>query len=234
VITLPSLHTYQSFIDRGYAPERLFRNPFGVSLDVWRPTPAPPTAARPTILMTGAWSLRKGCDVLVDAWRKLPGTRLLHVGPVLDAELPTDALFEHVDAVPQSELQRYYAQGDVFALASREEGLAVVQGQALACGLPLVCTSMTGGADLAAWTASPNAVRVVAPEDPNALASALAAALAERPATGTLRDLLGEGRQELSWPASARRYEQRMLAALREPPAPRDGVARMAAYDLLA
>lgn len=211
VITLPSLHTYQSFLDRGYAPERLFRNPFGVSLNSWQPTAAPPTAARPTILMTGAWCLRKGCDVLVEAWRKLPGTRLLHVGPVVDAALPDDALFEHVNAVPQSELRNYYAQGDVFALASREEGLAVVQGQALACGLPLVCTTMTGGADLAAWTERDNAVRVVPPENPDALAGALGAALAERPEGGSVRDQLGRFRGELSWAASARRYERKLL-----------------------
>ena len=220
VITVPSLHVYRSFTERGFAPERLFRNPFGVSLDAFTPTRAPAAGARPTILMTGAWSLRKGCDVLVAAWRKLPGTRLLHVGPVADAPLPQDPLFEHVDAVPQPELPRFYAQGHVFALASREEGLAVVQAQALACGVPLVCTSMTGGADLQPWTAVPNAVRVVAPDDADALASALAAALSDQPAPGTLRDLLGEQRQQLSWPASARRYEQRMLAALREPPSP--------------
>jgi glycosyltransferase involved in cell wall biosynthesis len=217
VITVPSHHVYQSFLEQGHRPEQLFKNPFGVSLDQFRPTPAPAKAPRPTIIMTGAWSLRKGCDVLLHAWRKLPGTRLLHVGPVGDVPLPTDALFEHVDAVPQSELPAYYAQGHVFALASREEGLATVQVQALACGLPLVCTTMTGGLDLQPFTITPDTVRVVAPDDPDALANALQRALDAAAPAGALRDVLGQHRQELSWAASARRYEQRLLTALDQP-----------------
>jgi glycosyltransferase involved in cell wall biosynthesis len=45
-------------------------------------------------------------------------------------------------------LHKYYAQGSVFCLASIEEGLAMVQVQAMACGLPVICTTNTGGADL--------------------------------------------------------------------------------------
>lgn len=213
-ITVPAQHVYDSFIARGFRPEQLFLNPFGVSLDTFKPTPAPARDARPTILTTGSWSLQKGCDVLVEAWRKLPGVRLLHVGSVVDCQLPDDPLFEHVDAVPQRELPRYYAQGHVFVLASRQEGLAVVQAQALACGLPLVCTTMTGGAQLKPWTRDPDAVRVVAPDDADALASALGAALSQLPPPGSLRDPLGSFRAELAWPASARRYERRLLASL--------------------
>jgi glycosyltransferase involved in cell wall biosynthesis len=36
----------------------------------------------------------------------------------------------------------------VFCLASIEEGLAMVQVQAMACGLPVICTTNTGGADI--------------------------------------------------------------------------------------
>lgn len=214
VITVPSRHVLQSFLERGYAPERLFLNMFGVSLEQFVPTPAPARDARPTIVMAGAWSLQKGCDVLVEAWRKLPGTRLLHVGPVADLPLPDDPLFEHVDAVPQAELLRYYAQSHVFALPSRQDGMGIVLIQALASGLPIVCTTMTGGPDLANWATTPDAVRVVPPDDADALARALEEALATLPAPGKLRDLLGEQRGELSWPASARRYEQRLQAAV--------------------
>ena len=213
-ITVPAPHVYESFVQRGFRSERLFVNPLGVSLDIFEPTPAPPATGRPTILMTGSWSLQKGCDVLVEAWRKLPGTRLLHVGPVGDAQLPSDALFEHVDSVPMAELPRFYAQADVFALASRQDGFGLVLAQALASGVPVVCSDMTGGGVLKPWTVQPEAVRIVPAEDPGALAAALQAALADLPAPGQLRDLLGEFRHALSWPASARRYEQRMLAAV--------------------
>jgi glycosyltransferase involved in cell wall biosynthesis len=48
-------------------------------------------------------------------------------------------------AVPQSRLPEYYREADVFVIASVEEGLAMVIPQALACGLPVICTAHTGG-----------------------------------------------------------------------------------------
>jgi starch synthase len=209
VVTVPAQHVADSFLERGFPEHRLFVNPFGVAIEIFQPTLAP-DGTQPTILMTGAWSLRKGCDVLVEAWRSLPGVRLMHVGPVGDAPLPSDPGFVHIDAVPLQELPRYYAEADVFALASREEGLALVQVQALAAGLPIVCTSRTGGADLKRW-ASPESIRVVPHDDAQALGAALREALALRPAPGTLRDLLGDRRDQVSWRAYAQRYEQRIL-----------------------
>ena len=50
--------------------------------------------------------------------------------------LPPDALVEH------------YQQSHCFVMSSIEEGMAMVQMQALACGLPLICTTNTGGEDL--------------------------------------------------------------------------------------
>ena len=211
VVTVPAQHVADSFMERGFPEHRLFVNPFGVAIDVFQPTPAPATT-QPTILMTGAWCLRKGCDVLLEAFRMLPGVRLLHVGPVTgDVPLPDDPNFTHIDAVPQHELPKYYAQADVFVLASREEGLALVQVQALACGLPIVCTSRTGGADLKQWASPPESIRVVPPDDAEALRAALAAALSERPSPGTLRDLLGSRREQVGWRAYAKRYEQRIV-----------------------
>jgi glycosyltransferase involved in cell wall biosynthesis len=40
------------------------------------------------------------------------------------------------------------ARSHVLALASVEEGLALVQGQAMACGCPVVATAATGAEDL--------------------------------------------------------------------------------------
>ena len=212
-VTVPAAHVAESFLRRGFPSAKLFHNPFGVDLGVFSPTPAPAATQAKTIIMTGAWSLRKGCDVLVEAWRRLPGVQLLHVGPVLDAPLPGGAPgFQHFDAVPQHELPGFYARAHVFALASREEGLALVQVQALACGLPLVCTTRTGGADLGGRTVVEHAVSVVPPDDPERLAAALARALAIPQPSGELRDLLGRHRESFSWAAYAKRYESRLRA----------------------
>ncbi|MFR7464137.1 MAG: glycosyltransferase [Phocaeicola vulgatus] len=50
--------------------------------------------------------------------------------------------------IPESELVNYYSKAKVFVLLSKDEGLALVQPQAVACGLPLVITKHTGGDDL--------------------------------------------------------------------------------------
>ncbi|MEO2091445.1 MAG: glycosyltransferase family 4 protein [Gemmataceae bacterium] len=207
VISLLSQHCVDSFVERGVPPDRLVRNPLGVNLDMFPPTPAPPTAP-PTVLMAGTWSLQKGCDVLVAAWRRLSGVRLVHVGSVGDdCPLPTDPGFEHLGKVDQTRLPEVYARFQVMALASRQEGLATVQPQGLASGLRLVCTDRTGGADLADMLPDRRAVRVVPTDDPEALAVALAESLRDAKTDTGIRDRLGPAKGELTWAAYARRYE---------------------------
>lgn len=204
-VVIPSLHAEQSFIDQGFPAERLFRNPFGVDLSMFAPTPAP-SGGPPTLLFVGAWSYRKGVDLLVAAWQQLDGVRLLHVGAVVDAPLPDAPGFTHVDAVPQSRLREYYAQAHLFAMASREEGLALVQAQALACGLPLVCTDRTGGEDLQRMLHDPAWVTVVPCDDAAALAAAIRAMLPKALYLKGERQLLGAAREHLGWAAYGRRY----------------------------
>ena len=56
--------------------------------------------------------------------------------------------FQHLGVIPRPELYKYYSQGSVFVIASIEEGLALVQAQAMACGLPVIATTNTGAEDL--------------------------------------------------------------------------------------
>jgi len=210
-IVVPARHVVESFVERGVPSAKLLRNPYGVSLDMFPPTDAP-SPDPPTILMAGTWSLQKGCDVLSAAWRRMLGVRLIHVGTVGDAPLPDKGEFEHQDSVDQTKLAQSYARAHVLVLASRQEGLALVQAQALACGLPVVCTTRTGGQDLGELIDNPSLVSVVAPDDANALARALGNALqSSRRMTGK-RDLLGPAREKLSW----RSYGQRYDAALKD------------------
>ena len=74
--------------------------------------------------------------------------KLLHVGSIVDLGFPSDSNMTHIDPVDQNLLINYYKQAKIFVLPSREEGLAMVQAQALACGLPIVCSMHTGGRDL--------------------------------------------------------------------------------------
>jgi len=215
-IAIPSRVVERSFVAQGVDARKLFRNPYGTSLDMFPPTPVPPHPPL-RIAMVGGWSRRKGVDVLVRAWRELPGgTELMHVGPVIDHPLPEDRGFTHVEPVPQAELTKYYARAHVMALASREEGLALVQAQALSSGVPVVCTDRTGGEDLAE-TLQSDALSVVPADDVTALRDALQTALARVGPPGAPRSAVRDP-EALSWRAYGRRYLAELERTLgREP-----------------
>jgi len=138
IVVVPAQHVVESFLARGFPPERLFRNPYGVDLSMFGPT-LPPPMDRCVVLHVGAWSMQKGCDLLFDAVKRCArGATLLHVGAITDAVVPEDPSFEHHEPVPQWRLPEFYAKAHVLALASRQEGLSLVQAQALACGLPVL------------------------------------------------------------------------------------------------
>jgi glycosyltransferase involved in cell wall biosynthesis len=223
VIVVPSRHAQLSFVERGVPEGKMFRNPYGVDLSMFPATPAPPPDVPPTIIMAGAWSMQKGCDVLTEAWRRLPrrGTRLLHVGPVHDAPLPADAGFEHRAAVDQRRLTELYAQAHVMGLASRQEGLGLVLAQALASGLHVAATEPTGVEDLHEQLDDRSAIAVAPADDVDAFVAALAQQLDRAGAQRSgMRDRLGSARERLTWSAYGDRYDRMIREREHEHPFP--------------
>lgn len=214
-VVVPSLHTEKSFLEQGFPARKLFRNPYGVDLAMFAST-SMPSDRPPTLLFVGIWSYRKGVDLLEAAWRRLDGVHLLHVGPVDDAPLPDGPGFTHVDPVPQWQLSEYYAQAHLFVLASREEGLALVQAQALASGLPLVCTDRTGGEDLQPLLENPGWVKVVPSDDAEALAAGIREMLPVALSLKGERNLLGAGREKLTWAAYGKRYAEELEESVQQ------------------
>ena len=209
VIVVPSRHAEASFLERGLPAAKLFRNPYGVDLSMFPPTPAPPADAAPTIIMVGTWSLQKGCDVLTEAWRRLPRgtTRLLHVGPIADAPLPAEPGFEHRDPVDQRRLTHLYARAHVMGFASRQEGLGLVLAQALASGLHVAATETSGASDLRDLLDDASAIALAPADDAVAFAAALTEQLERARTQVGVRDLLGAARAQLTWDAYGRRYD---------------------------
>jgi glycosyltransferase involved in cell wall biosynthesis len=208
VISIPSRHVERSFLDKGFPAQKLFRNPYGVDLTMFPPTPKPRNKV-PTLVFAGAWSLRKGCDVLAKAVAGQPW-QLIHVGSVGNAPLPTLTNFESRGMVPQSKLIEIYREADAFVLPSREDGFGLVLCQALTCGLPLICTDRTGGEDLAEFLEDPSWVTVVQPDDVAALRMGIEQALVKASTQSGMRDILGAARERLSWRAYGERYEQKL------------------------
>jgi glycosyltransferase involved in cell wall biosynthesis len=213
-IVIPSLHVKESFHQDPAAYAKLFMNPYGVDLEIF------PIASRHnadkefTLLFVGSWTLQKGCDLLVSAVAESGGVRLVHVGSIgTDLGFPTgDARFVHLDPVPQTELARFYAEADAFVLASRQDGFGVVLAQALASGLPVICTDRTGGADLAHTPALAERITIIPHDDLSALVAAVSG-LRDRHKAGACVPLLADpDRKTLSWTAYGRRYAEQIAA----------------------
>jgi glycosyltransferase involved in cell wall biosynthesis len=153
-ITIPSTVAMRSFLAMGVPAEKLHVIPYGVRLDRFTRTVAPPTD-RFEVLFAGQVSLRKGVPYLLEAFARLrhPRKRLTLVGSVQDDLRPLLPTLprEHVSftgSLPQTELAARMSASHLLVLPSVEEGLALVQGQAMACGCPVLATVATGAEDL--------------------------------------------------------------------------------------
>lgn len=136
------------------------------------------------LLAVGSLVPRKGYDVLIAALEGVAGRpwRLTIVGAddrapattaSLKAQIAAAGLAERVrlaGAFGQAELDAAYAKADLFVMPSLFEGYGMVLTEALARGLPILCT--TGGA--AAQTAPDEAALKVPPGDVAALRAGLA------------------------------------------------------------
>ena len=207
-IVIPAMHVERSFIDQGFSMSLLFRNAYGVDLSMF-PSTLSPSLSPVRLLFVGNWSYRKGVDVLVQAWQALSGTELIHVGSVGDAPLPNLPGFIHYDAVDQFRLHQFYAMAHIFVLASREEGMALVQAQALSCGLPLICTDRSGGEDLREFVDDPNLIEVIPSDDVTSLIAAMQKMIPIAKTRKRQRETM-KNRSSLSWRESALRYSEHL------------------------
>jgi glycosyltransferase involved in cell wall biosynthesis len=153
-ITVPSEFSRRSFLEMGVPAEKLHKIPYGVRLDRFRPVSEPPND-RFEVLFVGQVSLRKGVPYLLQAFAQLkhPNKRLRIVGGLTREirrtlpQLPQDNV-EFLGHLPQDHLVAIMSTSHVLVLPSIEEGLALVQAQAMACGCPLVSSTNTGAEDL--------------------------------------------------------------------------------------
>jgi glycosyltransferase involved in cell wall biosynthesis len=54
----------------------------------------------------------------------------------------------HLRGVPQTELYRYYSDSSVYVLPSIEDGFGMVVSEAMACGVPVICSANAGASDI--------------------------------------------------------------------------------------
>ena len=154
-ILCPSEFVKQSFIDKGFSPERLLKVNFGFSPTTTAPT-APIINMKESfrVLYVGQLHFRKGLRYAIAAFKQLqhPKKEFVIVGPksgitgLEKIKIPKEVVF--TGTLKGEELNEQYRKASVFILPSLEEGLALVQLEALSFGVPILITTNTGGNDI--------------------------------------------------------------------------------------
>ena len=170
-IAVPSQAALNSFIKEGFPAGRLFVNPYGVDLQLLRPTNA--TSDRFTVGFLGNWSYQKGVDVLQEALTGMHDVDLLHGGTVGDIVYPRNARFRSLGHVHKQMLSKFFKNIDVLALPSRQDGFGLVMLEALASGVPVIASECTGGPDIRAVIENKESIRIVQVESVNQLREAI-------------------------------------------------------------
>jgi glycosyltransferase involved in cell wall biosynthesis len=153
-ITISSRFAERTFLEAGVSPDKLRRVAYGVDLSRFYPV-ARPENGRFDVVFVGGVTVRKGIPYLIEAFRKLrhPRKSLKIIGGLDSAFAPWLQTVrvkgvEYMGALPQVKLKEHLSRSHLFVLPSVEEGLALVQAQAMACACPLLCSENTGGGDL--------------------------------------------------------------------------------------
>jgi glycosyltransferase involved in cell wall biosynthesis len=152
-IVVPSHFAKRSFVERGIDAARVHVCPYGVDLSMFRPEEKQDQKFR--AIFVGAQSIQKGIGYLMDAVRPLAQAKSMELwlvgAPTSDGKPILDAnadLFVHQGVQPRDRLSWFYSQASVLVLTSVQEGLALVQALAMACGVPVIATVNTGAEDL--------------------------------------------------------------------------------------
>jgi glycosyltransferase involved in cell wall biosynthesis len=157
--------------------ERIVVTPLGVD-PAWSSTGPPSPALRETLglpphylLFVGAAQPRKGLDVLLDAHAAQPDLApLVLAGPAgWGPTLTTSSRVHTVGYLDEADVRCVVAGAAALVLPSLDEGFGLPVLEAMAAGVPVVCSDLPALREVAGGLAT-----LVPPGDPAALATALA------------------------------------------------------------
>ena len=166
--------TRRSLIEQyGIAPEKVTVVGAGVNLPQLPPVRPRSNGAAPTILFVGNDFVRKGGQVLLEAFRQvrrsMPAVRLVLVGtrPMVAPHAGVEVLGRVHD---RERIAQLYREADVFCVASYFDPYPLVLLEAMAFGVPVVTTEQTGTPEMVTDGVTG---LLVPPGDADSLAAAL-------------------------------------------------------------
>jgi D-inositol-3-phosphate glycosyltransferase len=228
IVAATSLESQELAWYCGAAADRVRRIPCGVDVEVFSPGSAATARARlglgggHVLLFVGRPAPIKGLEVLLRAVALLrpgdpraAGLRLVIVGGDADAERDAErarlrdlaeaigvgGMVEFTGPRPQTELPDYYRAADVVLVPSHHESFGMAALEAMACGAPVVASRVGG---LASTIQDGVTGVLVPPRDEVALASAIAALLADDERRRALGERAARWAQSFAWPSVAR------------------------------
>ncbi|HBS47689.1 TPA: hypothetical protein DEO28_04995 [Candidatus Dependentiae bacterium] len=156
-IMTPAKHVRDSFIRQNISQSKLLKVPYGVDFERFYQSRIEKTK-KFRVIFVGQVSLQKGVQYLIKAWNKLDlpkeTSELLIVGDIQNCfkqvmkDLTIRNNVKFYGSTSQENLKNLYKQSSLFVLPSIQEGFGMVISEAMASGMPVICTTNTGGEEL--------------------------------------------------------------------------------------
>jgi glycosyltransferase involved in cell wall biosynthesis len=218
VIICPSKFVYDSLPAEARASKSCVISPFGSPEATPRGVPRSPKNLR--VLFAGSMTQRKGLADVFKAVRLLRSNsvELIVMGtPLLPSifyrkQCPN---FRHEPPRSNPAVLELMQTCDLLVLPSLVEGRALVQQEALACGLPIIITPNTGGEDLI----EEGTGFLVPIRSPEKIAEKIDWFASNRPTLESMRGICQRKAAEYTWQA----YAAKILSAVRSPQTERPG-----------
>jgi teichuronic acid biosynthesis glycosyltransferase TuaC len=179
---------------------------------------------RKILLSVGHLVELKGHHIAIEALTKLPANVFLIIagsGPErtsleeLTQKLGVTAQVLFTGQLKNSELRSWYSAADALVLCSSREGWANVLLESMACGTPVVATSIPGTCEV---VCSPQAGMLANQRTPECLAATIASLLSNPPSRQAVRNHA----EDYSWEDTTRKqlklFDKAIVAATASPP----------------
>lgn len=151
-VVVPSQFVKNTLIENQIPADKIRVNPFGTFIEEFRINPDKDAETDGIkFLFLGSFMARKGLPLLLEAWNEMSvsGAELIIAGyGKLPAGISLPPTVTNLGTIAKDDRLNIFDKTHVFLFPSFFEGLAQVQIEAMACGLPVVGTYNSGAEEL--------------------------------------------------------------------------------------